>query len=141
MICTSPNDVIVHGIPSADVVLEEGDILSIDCGAIIEGWHGDAAFTVPVGEVDDESKRLIEVTERRCEAAIDADGRRATASATSARRSRASPSRPGSRSCASTSATASAPPCTRTRRSRTTGPAGRGLKLKAGPRASPSSRW
>ena len=46
VICTSPNDVIVHGIPGADVVLEEGDILSIDCGAIIEGWHGDAAFTV-----------------------------------------------------------------------------------------------
>ena len=45
MICTSPNDVIVHGIPGADVVLDEGDIVSIDCGAIIEGWHGDAAFT------------------------------------------------------------------------------------------------
>ena len=53
--CTSPNDVIVHGIPSAEVVLQEGDILSIDCGAIIEGWHGDAAVTVPIGEVDEES--------------------------------------------------------------------------------------
>ena len=50
VICTSPNDVIVHGIPSDDVVLEDGDILSIDCGAIIEGWHADAAFTVPVGD-------------------------------------------------------------------------------------------
>jgi len=71
VVCTSPNDVIVHGIPSAGVVLEEGDILSIDCGAIIEGWHADAAVTVPVGEVDDESTRLIEVTRRSLEAAID----------------------------------------------------------------------
>ena len=71
VVCTSPNDVIVHGIPSADVVLEAGDILSIDCGAIIEGWHADAAVTVPVDEIDDESTRLIEVTRRSLEAAID----------------------------------------------------------------------
>ena len=71
VVCTSPNDVIVHGIPSDDVVLEDGDILSIDCGAIIEGWHADAAVTVPIGEVDDESKRLIEVTRASLEAAID----------------------------------------------------------------------
>jgi len=71
VVCTSPNDVIVHGIPSDTVVLEDGDILSIDCGAIIEGWHADAAVTVPVGEIDDESKRLIEVTRRSLEAAIE----------------------------------------------------------------------
>ena len=71
VVCTSPNDVIVHGIPSATVVLEEGDILSIDCGAIIEGWHADAAITVPIGEIDDESKRLIEVTRSSLQAAID----------------------------------------------------------------------
>jgi methionyl aminopeptidase len=71
VVCTSPNEVIVHGIPSDRVVLEEGDILSIDCGAIIEGWHADAAVTVPVGEIDDESKRLIEVTRQSLEAAID----------------------------------------------------------------------
>jgi methionyl aminopeptidase len=70
VVCTSPNDVIVHGIPSDTVVLDEGDILSIDCGAIIEGWHADAAVTVPVGEIDDESKRLIEVTRASLEAAI-----------------------------------------------------------------------
>jgi len=70
VICTSPNDVIVHGIPD-DTVLEDGDILSLDCGAIIEGWHADAAVTVPVGEIDDESRRLIEVTRRSLEAAID----------------------------------------------------------------------
>ena len=71
VVCTSPNDVIVHGIPSDTVVLEDGDILSIDCGAIIEGWHADAAVTVPVGEIDDESKRLIQVTRGSLEAAID----------------------------------------------------------------------
>jgi methionyl aminopeptidase len=71
VVCTSPNQVIVHGIPSEAVVLEEGDILSIDCGAIIEGWHADAAVTVPIGEIDAESKRLIEVTRSSLEAAID----------------------------------------------------------------------
>lgn len=71
VVCTSPNEVIVHGIPSEKVILEEGDILSIDCGAIIEGWHADAAVTVPVGEIDAESKRLIEVTRASLEAAID----------------------------------------------------------------------
>ncbi len=78
VVCTSPNDVIVHGIPSDTVVLEAGDILSIDCGAIIEGWHADAAVTVPVGEIDAESKRLIEVTRASLEAAIDevVEGRR-----------------------------------------------------------------
>jgi len=71
VVCTSPNEVIVHGIPSEKVVLEEGDILSIDCGAIIEGWHADAAITVPVGEIDDESKRLLEVTRACLEDAIE----------------------------------------------------------------------
>jgi methionyl aminopeptidase len=69
--CISPNEVIVHGIPG-DRVLEEGDIVSIDCGAIIEGWHADAAVTVPVGEIDDESKRLIDVTRSALQASIDA---------------------------------------------------------------------
>ena len=71
VVCTSPNEVIVHGIPGTRV-LEEGDIVSIDCGAIIEGWHADAAVTVPVGEVDDESKRLIDVTRKALQASIDA---------------------------------------------------------------------
>jgi methionyl aminopeptidase len=70
VVCTSPNEVIVHGIPG-DRVLEEGDIVSIDCGAIIEGWHADAAVTVPVGEIDEESKRLIDVTRRALQASID----------------------------------------------------------------------
>jgi len=71
VVCTSPNEVIVHGIPSDDVVLAEGDILSIDCGAIIEGWHGDAAITVPIGDIDDESKQLIDVTRACLEDAIE----------------------------------------------------------------------
>jgi methionyl aminopeptidase len=78
VVCTSPNDVIVHGIPSADVVLQEGDILSIDCGAIIEGWHADAAVTVPIGAVDEESTRLMAVTKASLDAAIEqvVEGRR-----------------------------------------------------------------
>ncbi len=71
VVCTSPNDVIVHGIPSPTVTLAEGDILSIDCGAIIEGWHADAAITVPVGDIDEESARLIEVTRASLDAAIE----------------------------------------------------------------------
>jgi methionyl aminopeptidase len=69
VICTSPNDMIVHGIPGG-YVLKDGDIISIDCGAIIEGYHGDAAYTAPVGEVSAEAMRLIEVTEASLEAAI-----------------------------------------------------------------------
>ncbi len=67
--CISPNEVIVHGIPGPRV-LEEGDIVSIDCGAIIEGWHADAAITIPVGAVDAESRRLIDVTRTALESAI-----------------------------------------------------------------------
>lgn len=62
-ICTSVNDEIVHGIPSKRRVLNEGDIISIDCGAIIDGWHGDAALTVPVGKTTPEMERLLQATE------------------------------------------------------------------------------
>jgi methionyl aminopeptidase len=61
-ICASVNDEVVHGIPG-DRVLVEGDVLSIDCGAIVEGWHGDAAITVGIGDVADELQRLMKVTE------------------------------------------------------------------------------
>jgi methionyl aminopeptidase len=70
VICTSPNDVIVHGIPG-DYRLEEGDILSLDCGAIIEGYHGDAAVTIPIGQVSEEASRLMKVTEESLLAGID----------------------------------------------------------------------
>lgn len=69
VICASPNDVIVHGIPGA-ITLEEGDIISIDCGAVVDGWHGDAAFTMGVGEISSEAKRLIAVTEASLHAGI-----------------------------------------------------------------------
>jgi methionyl aminopeptidase len=71
VICTSPNSMIVHGIPSESVVLEEGDIISVDCGAIIEGYHGDAAYTAGVGQVSAEPTRLMEVTEASLFAGID----------------------------------------------------------------------
>lgn len=61
-ICTSVNDEVVHGIPG-ERVLREGDQISIDCGAILSGWHGDAAITVPVGEVDPGAAELSRVTE------------------------------------------------------------------------------
>lgn len=70
VICASPNSMVVHGIPSDDIVLRDGDIVSIDCGAIVDGWHGDAAFTAPVGEVDPAILRLIEVTEASLLAAV-----------------------------------------------------------------------
>jgi methionyl aminopeptidase len=61
-ICASVNDEVVHGIPGGRVLVE-GDLLSIDCGAIVDGWHGDAAITVPVGEVNAELQQLMDVTE------------------------------------------------------------------------------
>lgn len=61
-ICASPNDVIVHGIPSRKVILKEGDIISVDIGAVYRGFVGDMARTFPVGEISDEAAKLIEVT-------------------------------------------------------------------------------
>lgn len=62
-LCTSVNEEVVHGIPSARRRLEEGDIIGIDVGAIVEGYYGDAAVTLPVGRISDEAARLIRVTE------------------------------------------------------------------------------
>lgn len=62
VICTSVNDEVVHGIPGSRV-LREGDIVSIDCGAIVDGWHGDAATTVAIGDVPDDVTELMRVTE------------------------------------------------------------------------------
>jgi len=61
-ICISINDEIVHGIPG-DRVIEDGDVISIDCGAIIDGWHGDAAFSVGVGSVDPADQKMMDVCE------------------------------------------------------------------------------
>ena len=63
-ICTSVNDVVVHGIPSDDVVLHEGDIISVDCGTLLNGYNGDSAYTFMVGEVDEAVKQLLEVTKQ-----------------------------------------------------------------------------
>jgi methionyl aminopeptidase len=68
-LCLSVNDVIVHGIPDG-TRLRDGDIVSIDCGAEVGGYHGDAAVTVPVGRVDDAAERLMKVTEEALAAAI-----------------------------------------------------------------------
>jgi len=70
VLCTSPNSVIVHGIPG-DYALADGDIISIDAGAIYEGWHGDAAFTMAIGDVPDEVRNLLDVTERALRAGIE----------------------------------------------------------------------
>lgn len=61
-LCTSINSEVVHGIPSKERVLHEGDIISVDCGAILNGFHGDAARTFPVGKISAEAERLIQVT-------------------------------------------------------------------------------
>jgi methionyl aminopeptidase len=68
-LCLSPNDVIVHGIPDA-YRLEEGDVLSVDAGAIYEGFHGDAAFTMGIGQITTEAQRLIDFTEQAMWAGI-----------------------------------------------------------------------
>jgi methionyl aminopeptidase len=63
VLCTSINQEIVHGIPSEKRVLKAGDIVSIDCGVVLDGYYGDAAITVPVVEVSPELKKLLEITE------------------------------------------------------------------------------
>jgi methionyl aminopeptidase len=67
-ICASVNDQVVHGIPSRSQILRDGDLVSIDCGAILDGWHGDAAITLEIGSVDPESHQLSAA----CMAALDA---------------------------------------------------------------------
>lgn len=69
-ICSSVNDRVVHGIPTADEVLAAGDLVSIDCGAIVDGWHGDSAFTFGVGTLIDADANLSEATRLSMEAGI-----------------------------------------------------------------------
>lgn len=63
-ICTSVNDVVVHGIPDKKTVLRDGDIISVDCGALLDGFNGDSCYTFCVGEVSAEIKKLLQVTKR-----------------------------------------------------------------------------
>jgi methionyl aminopeptidase len=62
-ICTSVNEQVVHGIPSKGQVLRDGDVISIDCGAILDGWHGDSALSVGVGEIDPADVAMLEACE------------------------------------------------------------------------------
>jgi len=69
-ICASVNEVIVHGIPRQDIRLKPGDVISIDCGAILDGWHGDAAFSVGVGEIAPADQALLDACEKAMWAGI-----------------------------------------------------------------------
>ncbi|UXA18957.1 type I methionyl aminopeptidase [Mycobacterium sp. SMC-4] len=69
-ICASVNDRVVHGIPTTAEILAEGDLVSIDCGAILEGWHGDSAFTFSVGAARPEDEKLSQATRESMEAGI-----------------------------------------------------------------------
>lgn len=71
-ICASVNEQVVHGIPAAGQVLAEGDLISIDCGAILEGWHGDSAVTVAVGSAGEADLKLSEATRAAMLAGIEA---------------------------------------------------------------------
>ncbi len=70
VLCTSVNSEVVHGIPSPKRVLRQGDIVSVDFGAIVDGFYGDSAITVPVGEIDNDAARLLRVTEASLQAGI-----------------------------------------------------------------------
>lgn len=63
-VCASVNSVVVHGFPKESTILKEGDIVSIDIGACYKGYHGDSAWTYPVGKISEETKKLLEVTEK-----------------------------------------------------------------------------
>ena len=69
--CISVNDVVVHGFPS-DYILKEGDIVSVDCGTLYKGYNGDSAYTFPVGEVDAETRKLLDVTKESLYKGIEA---------------------------------------------------------------------
>jgi len=118
--CISLNDTIIHGIPSHDIVIRPGDIVSIDTGAKIDGFNGDNACTYAVGKVDLEAQRLLDVTKAALYKGYRAGCGPATASATLAMPCRATARMPVSRSSASSWATAPAVSCTRTRKCPTT---------------------
>jgi methionyl aminopeptidase len=71
VLCTSVNDEIVHGMPNPKRILKKGDIVSIDTGVKLDGYYGDSAVTVPIGEVSEETKKLLKVTRESLEQAID----------------------------------------------------------------------
>ncbi len=70
VLCTSVNSEVVHGIPSPKRVLKDGDIVSVDFGVVVDGYYGDAAITVPVGNIDEKAAKLLKVTEESLKAGI-----------------------------------------------------------------------
>lgn len=70
-ICASVNEVVCHGIPSDKQVLKDGDIIGVDIGVILKGWYGDSCMSYPVGNIDEESQRLLDVTKRAMDLGID----------------------------------------------------------------------
>lgn len=70
-ICTSVNDVVVHGIPDATTVLKDGDVISVDCGTLLEGFNGDSCYTFCVGEVSDDVRQLLKTTKESLYLAIE----------------------------------------------------------------------
>ena len=124
-LCASVNDQVVHGIPSPQTTLVEGDIISLDMGVKLNGFYGDSAVTVAVGRVSDDAARLLRVTRESLEKAIE-QVKVGVASRISATPCSSTSRRQASRSCASSSATGSGRRCTRSRRSRTTASPGAG---------------
>ncbi|MDD2204997.1 MAG: type I methionyl aminopeptidase [Bacteroidales bacterium] len=70
-LCISINDTVVHGIPNDKTIIKDGDIVSVDCGTIIDGWYGDSAYTFEVGEVKEEVRQLLKVTRESLELGIE----------------------------------------------------------------------
>lgn len=70
-ICASVNECVVHGVPTKDTILKDGDIISIDCGTLLNGFNGDSAFTFPVGEISDEVRKLLRTTKESLYKGID----------------------------------------------------------------------
>ena len=70
-ICTSVNDVVVHGVPNKETVLKDGDIISVDCGTLLNGFNGDSCYTFCVGEVSEEVKALLKTTKESLYLGID----------------------------------------------------------------------
>ncbi len=133
VLCTSMNQEVVHGIPSAKRMLSEGDIVSIDCGVVLDGYYGDAAITVPVGERFRRScSKLLEVTGAVAVPGIEAARVGNTLGRCWRGRAASAWKPPASAWCASSWATASEPSCTRIRRFRTTARTDQGLKLREG---------
>ena len=131
-LCTSLNEQVVHGMPNVKTMLKDGDILSIDCGVVVDGFYSDAAVTYAIGKPSAKVRKLLDVTEASLYAAIEKavpGGRLFDISAAVQEMCEAEG---GSAWCASLWGTASARRCTKIRRCRTTATRGKGPRLKVG---------